>query len=165
MAAGLLTGGACVGKWVIVVGEDIDPSNFEAVWTAICLRADIEKSVDIARGFLNSGLDPSLSPEKKASGDIMTAKVLIDACKPWHWREKFSKPIHVSKELIREACELFGQKEPELLSMAPGLREFLIWINTEGIRPGVVSELKETLGPVGTQCFITRHGRSGFKKL
>jgi len=75
----------------------------------------------------------------------------------------------------REAYELFGQKEPELLSMAPGLREFLIWINAEGIRPSVVSELKKTLGPVGTdmitkfliakgiigsfQYFITPHGK------
>jgi len=109
VAAGLLTGGACVGKWVIVVDEDIDPSNFEEVWTAICLRADIEKSVDIVRGFLNSGLDPSLSPEKKASGDITTAKVLIDACKPWHWREKFPKPIHVSKELVREVQSKFPE--------------------------------------------------------
>jgi beta-phosphoglucomutase-like phosphatase (HAD superfamily) len=75
----------------------------------------------------------------------------------------------------REAYELFGQKEPELLPMAPGLREFLIWINAEGIRPCVVSELKKTLGPVGTdmitkfliakgiigsfQYFITPHGK------
>ena len=75
----------------------------------------------------------------------------------------------------REAYELFGQKEPELLSMAPGLLEFLLWLNGQGIRPSVVSELKKTLGPVGTDMitkflvtkgilrhfnyFITPHGK------
>lgn len=75
----------------------------------------------------------------------------------------------------REAYEIFGQKEPELLSMAPGLLEFLIWLNREQIRPCVVSELKKTLGPVGTDMitnflvtkgilkhfkyFITPHGK------
>lgn len=107
VAAGLLTGGACVGKWIIIVDDDIDPSNFEQVWTAICLRADIEDSIDIVRGYLNSALDPSLSPEKKASGNITTAKVIIDACKPWHWRDKFPKPINVSERLIQEAKKKF----------------------------------------------------------
>lgn len=107
VAAGLLTGGACVGKWIIVVDDDIDPSNFEQVWTAICLRADIEESVDIVRGYLNSGLDPSLSPEKRASGNITTAKVLIDACRPWHWRDRFPKPINASERLIEEVKRKF----------------------------------------------------------
>jgi 4-hydroxy-3-polyprenylbenzoate decarboxylase len=108
VAAGLLTGGACVGKWIIVVDDDIDPSNFEQVWTAICLRADIENSIDIVRGYLNSSLDPSLSPEKKASGDITTAKVIINACKPWHWKDKFPRPINVSEKLIQEAKKKFS---------------------------------------------------------
>lgn len=92
---------------VIVGDEAIDPSNFEEVWTAICLRAEAEKFIDMLRGFLSSGLDPSLSPEKKASGDITTAKVLIHTCKPWHWREKFPRRIHVSKELMGEVQSNF----------------------------------------------------------
>lgn len=107
VAAGLLSGGACVGKWIIVVDDDIDPSNFELVLATICLRADIEDSIDIVRGFLNSSLDPSLSPEKRASGNITTAKVLIDACKPWHWRDKFPKPVKSSAQLMQDAMKKF----------------------------------------------------------
>jgi FMN phosphatase YigB (HAD superfamily) len=47
------------------------------------------------------------------------------------------------------AYELFKQKEQELLSMAPGAKEFLDWLNEQGIKPSIVSELKKTLGPVG----------------
>ncbi len=45
--------------------------------------------------------------------------------------------------------EIFKQKEQELLSMAPGVKEFLEWLNGEGIKPSIISELKKTLGPVG----------------
>ena len=54
-----------------------------------------------------------------------------------------------------EAFEIFSQKEQELLSMAPGVPEFLTWLNEEGIRPSIISELKKTLGPVGSDV-ITR---------
>jgi FMN phosphatase YigB (HAD superfamily) len=60
----------------------------------------------------------------------------------------------------REAYEIFKQKEQELLSMAPGVSEFLTWLNEEGIRPSIISELKKTLGPVGddviTSFLITK---------
>lgn len=74
-----------------------------------------------------------------------------------------------------EAYEIFKQKEQELLSVAPGVPEFLTWLNEVGIRPTVVSELKKTLGPVGDdivtsflitknivkhfKCFVTPHGK------
>jgi beta-phosphoglucomutase-like phosphatase (HAD superfamily) len=55
----------------------------------------------------------------------------------------------------REAFEIFNQKEQELLSMAPGVPECLTWLDERGIRPNIISELKKTLGPVGTDV-ITR---------
>jgi FMN phosphatase YigB (HAD superfamily) len=93
-----------------------------------------------------------------------------------HVKEKHREEILTFVlENDREAYEIFGRKEPQLLSMAPGLSEFLIWLNGEGIRPSVVSELKKTLGPVGADMitnflvtkgilkhfkyFITPHGK------
>jgi hypothetical protein len=54
-----------------------------------------------------------------------------------------------------EAMEIFNDKEQELLSLAPGAGEFLVWLNENGIRPSIISELKKTLGPVGDDM-ITR---------
>ena len=54
-----------------------------------------------------------------------------------------------------EAYESFNQKEQELLSLAPGAYEFILWISEQGFKPWVVSELKKTLGKVGSDA-ITR---------
>ncbi|NLT35720.1 MAG: HAD family hydrolase [Gaiellales bacterium] len=60
-----------------------------------------------------------------------------------------------------EAMLIFGEKEQELLGMAPGLLEFLKWVNEHGIRPSIVSELKKTLGPVGSDMITLYLNRKG----
>jgi len=100
LAAALFQGGACLGRWTIVVDDDVDPSNWEEVVWALTTRCDPEESIDIVRGYLTSPLDPMLSPEKRARGDFTTAKVIINACKPWHWIDKFP-PTNVFSEDIR----------------------------------------------------------------
>ena len=54
-----------------------------------------------------------------------------------------------------EAYAIFNQKEQELLGLGTGAHEFILWINEKGIKPWVVSELKKTLGKVGSDA-ITR---------
>ena len=49
-----------------------------------------------------------------------------------------------------EAIALFSRKEQELLDMAEGLEDALEYLHSLGIELMVVSEMKKTLGPVGT---------------
>jgi FMN phosphatase YigB (HAD superfamily) len=49
-----------------------------------------------------------------------------------------------------EAIELFSRKEQELLDLGEGLEEVLAYLQDLGIELMVVSEMKKTLGPVGT---------------
>jgi len=59
------------------------------------------------------------------------------------------------------AIELFGQKEQELLDMGEGLEDALQYLQSEGIELQVVSEMKKTLGAVGTDIvsrFLKRRG-------
>jgi len=107
-AAALLTGGALTGKWIIVVDDDIDPSDWDDVMWAVSTRCDPKTSVDIVEGFLTSPLDPSLSPEKRAKGDMTTAKVIIDACRPYYWRDEFPVTSEASDELIKQTIEKWG---------------------------------------------------------
>lgn len=100
VAAGLYQGGACVGRWVIVVDDDINASNWEEVIWALTTRCDPEEGVDIVRGYLSSALDPVLSPEKRAQRDFTTAKVIVNACKPYRWIDKFP-PINAFPEEFR----------------------------------------------------------------
>ena len=107
-SASLFTGGALAGKWIIVVDDDIDPSNLEDVLWAVYTRCDPEMSIDIVRGFLTSPLDPSLRPEKRNSGDITTAKIIMNACRPYHWKNEFPQVSRCSDDLRKKVSEKFG---------------------------------------------------------
>ncbi|MGD9041016.1 MAG: hypothetical protein PVH82_15345, partial [Desulfobacteraceae bacterium] len=49
-----------------------------------------------------------------------------------------------------EAIELFSDMEQVLLDMGEGLEDTLDYLQAQGIELQVVSEMKKTLGPVGT---------------
>ena len=60
-----------------------------------------------------------------------------------------------------EAIALFSDLEQELLDMGDGLEDALIYLQGQGIELQVVSEMKKTLGPVGTDIvslFLKRKG-------
>jgi 4-hydroxy-3-polyprenylbenzoate decarboxylase len=45
--------------------------------------------VDIIRSGWTEDLDPRVSPQQKNYGDYTMGRALIDACKPFHWRDAF----------------------------------------------------------------------------
>jgi len=49
-----------------------------------------------------------------------------------------------------EAIELFSEQEQERLNIAEGLEDILEYLQAQGIELQVISEMKKTLGPVGT---------------
>ena len=97
----LLVEGACTGRYIITVDDDVDPSNLDEVLWAVCTRSDPETAIHIMPGFLSSPLDPTLPPEKRERGDFTTAKVFINACRPYHWKDSFP-PTSVASPEIRE---------------------------------------------------------------
>ena len=102
LAATMLSGGACSGRYIIVVDEDIDPADWESVMWALTTRCNPEDSIEIVRGFLTSPLDPMLPPEKREKRDFTTAKVIINACKPYHWMKDFPLVNRASDELRKK---------------------------------------------------------------
>lgn len=99
LAISLLSGGSCTGRYAIVVDEDIDASNWEEVMWAVTTRCDPEKNIQIVKGFLSSPLDPMLSPDRRAARDFTTAKVIINACRPYHWIKDFPPTNRAPDEL------------------------------------------------------------------
>ena len=83
--------GAYCGRYVIVVDDDIDVSDLEEVMWAMLTRSDPATSIDIIRNAWSTPLDPRIEPERKAVGDYTNSRAIIDACRPWHWRDKFPK--------------------------------------------------------------------------
>ena len=86
--------GAYAGKYVVVVDEDVDPSDLEEVVWAVCTRSDPVESIDFVRRAWSTPLDPRLTPERRAAGDFTSSRALIDATRPWEWRDQFP-PVNV----------------------------------------------------------------------
>lgn len=104
-------GGYC-GRFVIVVDEDIDPTNDGDVLWAVGTRCDPATDIDIVRDCWSTALDPRLPPNKRQEGDFTSSRAFINACRPYHWKEQFPRVSSVSDELKAEILnkwkELFG---------------------------------------------------------
>ena len=77
--------------YYVAVDEDIDPTNLEEVLWAMCTRVDPATAVDIIHNAWTADLDPRLSPSKRAAGDLTVGRMLINACRPYTWRDQFPK--------------------------------------------------------------------------
>jgi 4-hydroxy-3-polyprenylbenzoate decarboxylase len=100
--------GAYCGRYVIVVDDDIDVSDLQELIWAMLTRSDPATSIDIIRHAWSTPLDPRIEPERKAVGDNTNSRAIIDACRPWHWRDKFPKVNLPTPEERRIAQEKFG---------------------------------------------------------
>lgn len=103
-------GSSYLSRVIIVVDDDIDPTNTDDVLWAVASRCDPATSVDVIRETWSGRLDPILSPESKAAGDLTTSKLLINACRPFHWKDKFPPVNEIAPELRKKTLEKWGKK-------------------------------------------------------
>jgi 3-polyprenyl-4-hydroxybenzoate decarboxylase len=88
------TAGAYFGKYVIVVDDDVDPTNVHQVLWAMATRSRPAHSIDILRETWSTYLDPSQNPpEIRPWG----SKALINACMEYKFINSFSKRTKLSK--------------------------------------------------------------------
>jgi len=99
-----------ISKIVIVVDDDIDPTNTDQVLWAVATRCDAATQVDMIRDHWGSALDPRLTPGQREQGDYTHTSMVIDACRPFHWRDKFPPTIEASPELKKKTIEKWGKK-------------------------------------------------------
>lgn len=97
--------GAYMAKYIVVVDDDIDPSDIREVLWAISSRTDPEVSIDIIRGCWGSQTDPFVSPQKRAIQDYTHGTAIILACKPYHWIKDFPPTIKTSPDLLKKVKE------------------------------------------------------------
>jgi len=91
------------GKWVIVVDDDIDPSDIDQVMWALTTRFDPVDDIDIIKKAWSSGRDPLVVPEEGNYNN----RILIDACIPYHrkLRGDFPHVVDVSDQLKNRLME------------------------------------------------------------
>jgi UbiD family decarboxylase len=100
--------GAYAGKYVVVVDEDVDVSNLGDLIGAMAFRSDPARSIDIIHNAWSTGLDPSIPPDQKKQRNFTNSRAVIDACKPFHWKEQFPKMCDPDPAAVARAKEKFG---------------------------------------------------------
>ena len=71
-------------------------------------RCDPATDLDIIHKAWSGPLDPLVSPEARAKGEFYNSRLIINAAKPWSWRNQFPKPIGPDKEYRRKTREKWG---------------------------------------------------------
>lgn len=92
------TGPAYHGRYVVVVDDDIDPSNIKEVLWAICTRSNPEIDIEILRRMWSTPLDPII--HRPGTKDWSNSRAIIDACRPFEWIDEFPPLITWSLELL-----------------------------------------------------------------
>lgn len=83
--------GAFMGRINIVVDDDIDITDTAEVMWALATRWDPRTQTDIIDNCWTGNLDPTLTPEKRESGDLTNSRIVIYAVRPFHWKEEYPK--------------------------------------------------------------------------
>ncbi len=94
--------GAVSGRYVVVVDEDIDPSNLDDVVWAMCSRSDPATGIETIRGSLGTPLDPigDHQPGKHIL-EYTSNRAIIFAVKPFGrlLKGEFPKVVEPSPEV------------------------------------------------------------------
>jgi 3-polyprenyl-4-hydroxybenzoate decarboxylase len=91
-----------------VTDKDVDVTNLDHQIRAMLAGTDPKESILFIKGSWESPADPHLSPEKRAAGDMRHSVPVINACKLYHWHDKFPTSNVPSAEVARRAKEKFG---------------------------------------------------------
>jgi 4-hydroxy-3-polyprenylbenzoate decarboxylase len=100
--------GGYAGKYVIVVDDDIDVTDLGDLMWGCVFRSDPATSIDIIKNAWSTPLDPSIAPADKAMGNTTNSRAVINACRPYHWRDKYPTVNMPTPELWELAKKKWG---------------------------------------------------------
>jgi 4-hydroxy-3-polyprenylbenzoate decarboxylase len=109
-AALIAAANSYMGRLVVVVDDDVDPSNINDVMWAVTTRCEPAEQVDIIRNAWSSALDPRIPPEAKERGATSHSKMIIEAVKPFAWMTRFPKVSALSHEDARAIADKWAGK-------------------------------------------------------
>lgn len=103
MIASQCSSGVYVGRYTVVVDDDIDATDLGDVVWAMSTRADPQRAIEIMRRCRSSSADPAASPDDKGSetnpAAVFTSKAVIDACWPYEWKDRAYPVVEISARL------------------------------------------------------------------
>ena len=92
-----------MGRIIVLVDDDVDPSSLADVMWAVTTRAEPSEDVDIIRNAWSSSLDPRIPASHRSIGLTSNSKMIIDACIPFQHIETYPR---TSALTLSEALEV-----------------------------------------------------------
>jgi 4-hydroxy-3-polyprenylbenzoate decarboxylase len=99
--AGFCHSAAYLGRYVVVVDDDIDVTNTDDVLWAIATRSNPDQDIEIVRRCWSGALDPIVPKDQKGH----SSRAIIDARRPYEWIHEFP-PVAESSDTVRRAAQL-----------------------------------------------------------
>jgi UbiD family decarboxylase len=96
--------GAYLGRYVIVMDEDIDITDMDEVFWALATRSDPERSIDIIRRCWSTPLDPMIP----SGNPPLNSRAIIEACRPYERIVSFPPVVGAKKEYLDAVEEKWG---------------------------------------------------------
>ncbi len=88
-AALIAAANSYMGRLVVVVDDDVDPSNLADVMWAVTTRCEPSEQIDIVRNAWSSALDPRIPEDQKNAGLTSHSKAIIEAVRPFPWKDQY----------------------------------------------------------------------------
>jgi UbiD family decarboxylase len=98
--------GAGMSRYIIVVEEDIDVTDMSDVLWALTTRSDPERHIDVVRRTKSSLIDPII---RKPAEVYMSSTALIEACRPFEWKDDFPQAVGFSPEVTGKMMVRWGK--------------------------------------------------------
>jgi len=95
------------GRYIVVVDEDIDPTNLKEVLWAMMTRVDPKTDIEVIDGCWSTPLDPRMPPQKRAARDHTNSRAIYYAVRPFAWRDKFPKVSRPARELFESVVKKY----------------------------------------------------------
>jgi UbiD family decarboxylase len=97
--------GAQVGRYVIVVDDDIDPTDLRQVMWAVATRSDPATDIDIIRQTWGSLVDPQFVTYQGHDpvAAPFNSRAIVDACIPFDHIQDFPRPARTDAQALERA--------------------------------------------------------------
>ena len=106
MIASFCHAGAYTGRYVVVLDDDIDPSNTDDVIWAMTTRSDPQGDIEIIRRCWSTPLDPMI----RKGQPPLNSRAIIDACRPYEWLDESPDVSSFPPEELQDAMKRYGKQ-------------------------------------------------------
>jgi len=92
-------------RFIVIVDDDIDPSDIDQVLWALATRCDPATAINVITEAWSTPLDPRITPDARAQRNFTNSVAVINACQPYHWKDQFAKTCYFPDEVRKKTAE------------------------------------------------------------